>query len=110
MKKMNKKGFTIVELVIVIAVIAILAGVMIPTFSGAVSNAKKSAAIQKARNSYAEYVANIEYGDGDTAATKAYVKVEDSVYVKYDNGTFATDTIANTEAPGDKILDDGTVN
>ena len=36
MKKMNKKGFTIVELVIVIAVIAILAAVMIPTFSGIV--------------------------------------------------------------------------
>jgi prepilin-type N-terminal cleavage/methylation domain-containing protein len=31
-KKMNKKGFTIVELVIVIAVIAILAAVLIPTF------------------------------------------------------------------------------
>lgn len=32
MRKMNKKGFTIVELVIVIAVIAILAAVLIPTF------------------------------------------------------------------------------
>ena len=32
MKKNNKKGFTIVELVIVIAVIAILAAVLIPTF------------------------------------------------------------------------------
>lgn len=31
-KKLNKKGFTIVELVIVIAVIAILAAVLIPTF------------------------------------------------------------------------------
>ena len=29
----NRKGFTIVELVIVIAVIAILAAVLIPTFS-----------------------------------------------------------------------------
>ena len=35
----NKKGFTIVELVIVIAVIAILAGVMIPTFSGVIQKA-----------------------------------------------------------------------
>lgn len=30
--KKNKKGFTIVELVIVIAVIGILAAVLIPTF------------------------------------------------------------------------------
>ena len=36
MKNSNKKGFTIVELVIVIAVIAILAAVLIPTFSGLV--------------------------------------------------------------------------
>ena len=42
MKKMNKKGFTIVELVIVIAVIAILAGVMIPTFGGVIAKAKES--------------------------------------------------------------------
>ena len=39
MKKLNKKGFTIVELVIVIAVIAILAAVMIPTFSGIIEKA-----------------------------------------------------------------------
>ena len=42
MKKMNKKGFTIVELVIVIAVIAILAGVMIPTFGGIIKTANES--------------------------------------------------------------------
>ncbi|MGM9683101.1 MAG: type IV pilin protein, partial [Eubacteriales bacterium] len=33
MKNTKKKGFTIVELVIVIAVIAILAAVLIPTFT-----------------------------------------------------------------------------
>ena len=48
--KMNKKGFTIVELVIVIAVIAILAGVMIPTFGGVIDSAKESAAAQEAAN------------------------------------------------------------
>ncbi|MBR7116294.1 MAG: prepilin-type N-terminal cleavage/methylation domain-containing protein, partial [Clostridia bacterium] len=36
MKRSNKKGFTIVELVIVIAVIAILASVLIPTIAGLV--------------------------------------------------------------------------
>lgn len=44
----NKKGFTIVELVIVIAVIAILAGVLIPTFSGVIQKANESAALQEA--------------------------------------------------------------
>lgn len=39
MKKTNRKGFTIVELVIVIAVIAILAGVLMPTFASVVKKA-----------------------------------------------------------------------
>ncbi len=55
MKKTNKKkGFTIVELVIVIAVIAILAAVLIPTFNNVVEKANKSAALQEARNAYTE--------------------------------------------------------
>ncbi len=39
MKRTNKKGFTIVELVIVVAVIAILAAVLIPTFGGIIEKA-----------------------------------------------------------------------
>ena len=50
MKKMNKKGFTIVELVIVIAVVAILAAVLIPTFSSIVKNANVSSDTQTVRN------------------------------------------------------------
>ena len=46
MKKNNKKGFTIVELVIVIAVIAILAAVLIPTFSSIIKKAKQTSDIQ----------------------------------------------------------------
>lgn len=42
MKHTNKKGFTIVELVIVIAVIAILAAVLIPTFAGIIRKANLS--------------------------------------------------------------------
>ena len=42
MKHTNKKGFTIVELVIVIAVIAILAAVLIPTFSNLIKKANVS--------------------------------------------------------------------
>lgn len=41
-KNNKRKGFTIVELVIVIAVIGILAGVMIPTFGGIIEKANES--------------------------------------------------------------------
>lgn len=50
MKRNNKKGFTITELVIVIAVIAILAAVLIPTFSGVIKKAKLSNDTQVAAN------------------------------------------------------------
>ena len=50
MKNLKKKGFTIVELVIVIAVIAILSAVLIPTFSNLIKKANLSADQQAIRN------------------------------------------------------------
>ena len=50
MKNSKKRGFTIVELVIVIAVIAILAGVLIPTFVSIINKANESNDIQAVRN------------------------------------------------------------
>ncbi len=49
MRNTNKKGFTIVQLVIVVAVIAILAAVLIPTFSGIIAKANLSADQQAVR-------------------------------------------------------------
>lgn len=56
-KNLNKKGFTIVELVIVIAVIAILSAVLIPTFSNVIENARSTANLQEAKNELDSYVA-----------------------------------------------------
>ena len=54
-KKNNRKGFTTVELVIVIAVIAILATVLIPTFSNLIGKANESAALQEASSIFKSY-------------------------------------------------------
>ncbi|MBP5242541.1 MAG: prepilin-type N-terminal cleavage/methylation domain-containing protein, partial [Clostridia bacterium] len=50
MKKNMKRAFTIVELVIVIAIIAILAAVLVPTFMNVVKSANVSADTQLVRN------------------------------------------------------------
>lgn len=71
MKRNNKKGFTIVELVIVIAVIAILAGVLIPTFAGIVAKANASKALQEAQN--AIKVVAAEYAEDGKAMPNATV-------------------------------------
>ena len=73
MKRMNKKGFTIVELVIVIAVIAILAGVLIPTFSGIVGKAQDSAKVQEVRNAVTNYIVE---NDGVVATGTSFVYLE----------------------------------
>lgn len=91
MKKLNKKGFTIVELVIVIAVIAILAGVMIPTFSGVIKKAKESNALQEVKNAYTATLAD-DLADTDTTNDIVYNKdiyvEKDGIYVLIDtNGS-----------------------
>lgn len=58
MKKKLKKGFTLVELVIVIAVIAILSAVLIPTFGNVIQNANDSAAMSEVSNAITQYTTN----------------------------------------------------
>jgi len=65
MKKTNKKGFTIVELVIVIAVIGILAAILIPTFVNLTENARAAALQSNLRNAYTAYLADAEDGEND---------------------------------------------
>lgn len=79
MKKLNKKGFTIVELVIVIAVIAILAAVLIPTFSGVIKKANENAALQEVKSAYTTYLS--ETLEVDTTPDE-YIWVEYSEDIK----------------------------
>ena len=82
MKKL-RKAFTIVELVIVIAVIAILAAVLIPTFSNVIKNSKESAALSDANKAYKEYV--LEYAKDGYLDEDLYIEVNGG-YVHYLNG------------------------
>ncbi len=88
MKNNKNKGFTIIELVIVIAVIAILAAVLIPTFSGVVEKAHESIALQEVHNAYVETIAD-ELATPDTSDDKignALESSNDGIVVKHENG------------------------
>lgn len=61
--KRNNKGFTLMEMLIVVAIIAILVAIAIPTFSGALTKAKEAADVANVRAEYAEVVvANLTAG------------------------------------------------
>ena len=93
MKRNNKKGFTIVELVIVIAVIAILAAVLIPTFASVTAKAKDSKAMQEAKNAYTNYLAENHEFDGDLII----VMDDGARFLIVDDGQFHSD-VYETEA------------
>lgn len=80
MKHSNKKAFTIVELVIVIAVVAVLAAVLIPTFSSLIKKANNSADLQLVTN-LNKYLATAEVTDGkNTTMTEAMKDAQEAGY------------------------------
>ena len=70
----NNGGFTLVELIIVIAVIAILVGILMPSFSGVVDMADKKAFLASCREDLADKLQQAEgdyyslYADNATGA------------------------------------------
>lgn len=59
--KNNKKGFTLAELLVVVAIIAVLVAIAIPVFNGATEKAAKAADDANYRAAYASIqIANID--------------------------------------------------
>ena len=95
LKKMNKKGFTLAELLIVVAIIAVLVAISIPIFSAQLEKAKEATDMANIRSAYAEVVANY-LGD----STQGYTIV---VELKSDEDDYVSDE--NAEIAGVKYKD-----
>ncbi len=102
MIKKFKKAFTITELVIVIAVIAILAAVLIPTFSTVISKANESAAMQECRNEWTEKSVDIIGNEtvGDDYLFE-YKNGKDTYYYIVVDGNFNATKLELTAVPSD---------
>ena len=89
-EKQNKKGFTLVEIIVVLVILAILAAIAIPAVLGYVEDARQAQYIAEARSIYlvvqteeAKMQAedNIgEYDDNDNSVYNAYTSLYAKLY------------------------------
>lgn len=62
-KKKNKKAFTLIELIVVIAIIGVLVAILVPTMTGFVDQAKQATADANARTIFSIAQAQATFGD-----------------------------------------------
>ena len=74
MKKTNNKGFSLVELIVVIAIMAVLVGVLAPTFTKYVEQSRRSTDIQNAEAIKTAVLADL--ADGTITGTGTGVTVD----------------------------------
>lgn len=81
--KKNKKGFTLVELIVVLVIIAILAAVLIPTMSGYIKRANKTAAQSAAKTLVTAYDAAMVDYIGANPGVNDYSSVDKDALASY---------------------------
>jgi len=71
MKKTNNKGFTLVELIVVLVILAILAAILVPALLGYIDKARQKQAVTNAEAAYvaAQALATEYYGKNNTLTT-----------------------------------------
>lgn len=74
MKKTNKKGFTLAELLVVVAIIAVLVAIAIPIFTSQLEKSREAVDAANIRAAYAEVMTAAVTGDKDHYSQKVDIK------------------------------------
>ncbi len=79
MKKNNKKGFTLAELLIVVAIIAVLVAIAIPVFTTQLEKSREATDIANVRSAYAGVVTDYLTDTANYASISAVVQAQQKV-------------------------------
>ena len=101
--KRSKKGFTLVEIIVVLVIIAILAAIAIPAMTGWIDKANEKTVLAEARTVLlaAQTLASESYGTGGTAAAS----VGDTKALAGVAGTVSDITLSGAAITGIKYSD-----
>ena len=103
-KNAHNAGFTLLELVIVLAVIAILSAILIPTFTDVISRAKETAARQNCRTVAQQYML-YRLEEGDSSDLGGYLFISGDYAFVLENGELQETDV--TEQDGIIHIKDG---
>ena len=99
--KENKKGFTLAELLIVVAIIAVLVAISIPIFTSQLEKSREAVDVANIRAAYAEITADALTGKTDTTKTITPKQTNAGWQTKFD---FPEGLVTKTENANNKII------
>lgn len=103
MRKMkNSKGFTLMEMLIVVAIIAVLIAIAIPTFNASLNKARVATDEANIRSGYASVMAEVLTADPTPAKNTVYFLLKDGSVLESSKATDATTTYKCFGNTGDK--------
>lgn len=116
LKKNDKKGFTLVELIVVLVILAILAALLVPALTGYIDKAKNKAIVAETRQVVMaaqtlvdEYYAKQNVGATVTVAADGNVRFQDVADLAEVSVANITTITVGTAGAGGTITDPGVV-